>query len=110
MCREGIIASGDGPSVDIVNQGHAFDVLQRVAKPVHVQVRRHGFQQNAKDLESQANGADEDQGGDEQGDDRVGEIPVEEQVEEAGDDQGDDTHHIGNNVPEHSLDVDAVSS
>jgi hypothetical protein len=35
---------------------------------------------------------------------------VEEQVEEAGDDQGDDTHHIGNNVPEHSLDVDAVSS
>ncbi len=106
---ERLVSGRNCPGVDVVDEGHARNLLQRAAKMVHIEMGRDQLQQNPKDVDGQADGTDQDQGGDEETEDGVNQVPVEEQRDEAGDQDGDDAQHIGHDVPEDAFDDETVA-
>ncbi len=80
MGGQGLISGGNGPSVNVVNQSHAFYRFQFTAKKRHIQVDRRAFQQNMKDFEHQPQGANQDKDTDEYAQNGVGNPPAKGHV------------------------------
>ena len=100
---EGVVAGGNGPSVNVMHQGNTFHFLQGTAEPVHIQPGRYALQQHAKYLDGQTAGTHQDQYGDENTEDGVNKVPVKGQCQDTGDNHSDGAHQVGHNMPEGAL-------
>ena len=86
---EQLVAGGDGPGVDVMNQCDALHVFQRLTKAVHVDVGGGAFQQNLEHLGHQSPGTGQYQQADEHAQNGVGEPPSEGQRQGAGGNNAD---------------------
>ena len=86
---EQLVAGGDGPGVDVMNQCDALHVFQRLTKAVHVNVGGGAFQQNLEHLGHQSPGTGQYQQADEHAQNGVGEPPSEGQRQGAGGNNAD---------------------
>ena len=117
MGGEGVVARGDRPGMDVVNQRDSRHLLHLAAKLEDVHVVRRAFQQHLEHAHEQAPGHLEDEQGDQDAQDGVDDDPVEvrqeawpEDDERPGQDDADRTEQVGHHVLECPFHVQAFSS
>ena len=76
MRGKGVTLRGDGPGVDIVDEGHALKLLNVVTELVDIDVVWRAFEQHVNHTGHQAPGTDEDKQADDDADDGVGDVPA----------------------------------
>ena len=95
MRGKGLAAGRNGPHMNIVDEGYALDLFHFMAQLVWVYMLGGPFKEHVHDREHQVPTAPEDEQGDDDAQDRVGEIPLQRQDEHRGDYDSNRTHQVG---------------
>ena len=105
---EDFVTGGDGPDVEVMDAGDAFDGLDAAAQRFDVDVAGGMLHGDMNRLTGDPGTAPEDEGGDADAHRRVYDEPAEGKHKGAADDDDDELDGVGGDVDVGGLDVEAV--